>query len=59
MGPPVGSQKTGDSVQVKVMDQSLGDMAVETGVESAMEPLETYTVFRSKHSSTVAKHPLF
>ena len=43
LGPLVGSQKAGDSVQVEVMDQSLGDLAVKTGVESAMESLETYT----------------
>ena len=39
----VGSQKAGDSVQVEVMDELLGDLAVKTGVESAMESLETYT----------------
>ena len=29
LGPLVGSQKTGYSVQVEVMDQSLGDLAVK------------------------------
>ena len=43
LGPLVGSQKAGDSVQVEVMDQSLGDLAGKTGAESAMESLETYT----------------
>ena len=43
MGPVVGSQEAGDSVQVEVMDQSLGNLAVKTGVESALESLETYT----------------
>ena len=37
LGPLVGSQKAGDSVQVEVMDQSLGDLAVKTSAESAME----------------------
>ena len=43
LGPLVGSQKAGDSVQVELFDQSLGDLAVKTGVESAMKSLETHT----------------
>ena len=43
LGPLVGSQKAGDSIQGEMMDQLLGDLAVNTGVESAMETLETYT----------------
>ena len=42
-GPLVVSQVASNSAHVEVIDQSLDDLEVETGVESAMESLETYT----------------